>query len=395
MCVGCPGADSLYGTSQYIRILNSDFVAIQGVNTMERLLGGDIRIPYKQVLKGRVILKPGQINYFLNYLGIGDNVTFLAMKATYNQKSVNKEDNYILWNYYDNFSQSFSMAEMMVLTASPNNRIKQIYLSNPSTKYSVILDIMVAIIDDDYSFFSDVVNQIGNSFTNLTILNIETNIPGQSIVIWDSSPLRNPLAYINLDTLNSVTRTGSSLIVDDASIGVLYLSFITEYDAQQVSSILNLVLDFNNIIIQDLDPREDIQDPVIYFYDYLGGDSLSNPIYATGSTYSSGYDTSGVHGLTFSTEISLNSYGDTVGIYKVLTKDTIIDLLISSVVDPTHGGLTQSIQIDSSNVYLYNSSDIQILSIISTGYYYLTFDVEDLASNNVNNQIKFYLDIVT
>jgi hypothetical protein len=78
-----------------------------------------------------------------------------------------------------------------------------------------------------------------------------------------------------------------------------------------------------------------------------------------------------------------------LGIYKVLTKDTIIDLLISSVVDPTHGGLTQSIQIDSSNVYLYNSSDIQILSIISTGYYYLTFDVEDLASNNVNNQIKF------
>ena len=175
MCVGCPG-ESLYGSSQYIKLHNSDFIALQGINTMERLMMGDVRIPYKQVLKGRVILKPGQVNYLLNYLGLGDNATFLAIKATYNQKSVNKEDNYILWNYYDNPSQTYPMAEMMVLTGSPTNRIKQLYLTNQSTKYSVVLDVMVAIIDDEYSFFSDLINQIGTSFTNLTLLNIETNV---------------------------------------------------------------------------------------------------------------------------------------------------------------------------------------------------------------------------
>lgn len=393
MCVGCPG-ESLYGSSQYIKLHNSDFIALQGINTMERLMMGDVRIPYKQVLKGRVILKPGQVNYLLNYLGLGDNATFLAIKATYNQKSVNKEDNYILWNYYDNPSQTYPMAEMMVLTGSPTNRIKQLYLTNPSTKYSVVLDVMVAIIDDEYSFFSDLINQIGTSFTNLTLLNIETNVPTESIVIWDSSSLRNPLAYLNLDQLNSINRVGNSIIIDDASVGSIYLHFVTEYDAQQSASVLNLLFDFPNIIIQDLDPREDIIPPIVYFWDNLEGSPTASQIVAVGSTYSSSYDTSGIHGTTFSADISLIDYGYIVGNYSVLSKSNIIDLLVKSVIDITHGGLTQSITIDTSNITLFNSSDIPILFITSVGNYYIEFNITDLASNSIDSEIKFYINVV-
>lgn len=393
MCVGCPG-ESLYGSSQYIKLHNSDFIALQGINTMERLMMGDVRIPYKQVLKGRVILKPGQVNYLLNYLGLGDNATFLAIKATYNQKSVNKEDNYILWNYYDNPSQTYPMAEMMVLTGSPTNRIKQLYLTNPSTKYSVVLDVMVAIIDDEYSFFSDLINQIGTSFTNLTLLNIETNVPTESIVIWDSSSLRNPLAYLNLDQLNSINRVGNSIIIDDASVGSIYLHFVTEYDAQQSASVLNLLFDFPDIIIQDLDPREDVIPPIVYFWDNLGGSPTASQIVAVGSTYSGNYDTGGIHGTTFSADISLIDYGYIVGNYSVLSKSNIIDLLVKSVIDITHGGLTQSITIDTSNITLFNSSDIPILFITSMGNYYIEFNITDLASNSIDSEIKFYINVV-
>lgn len=393
MCVGCPG-ESLYGSSQYIKLHNSDFIALQGINTMERLMMGDVRIPYKQVLKGRVILKPGQVNYLLNYLGLGDNATFLAIKATYNQKSVNKEDNYIMWNYYDNPSQTYPMAEMMVLTGSPTNRIKQLYLTNPSTKYSVVLDVMVAIIDDEYSFFSDLINQIGTSFTNLTLFNIETNVPTESIVIWDSSSLRNPLAYLNLDQLNSINRVGNSIIIDDATVGSIYLHFVTEYDAQQSASVLNLLFDFPDIIIQDLDPREDIIPPIVYFWDNLGGSPTASQIVAVGSTYSGNYDTGGIHGTTFSADISLIDYGYIVGNYSVLSKSNIIDLLVKNVIDITHGGLTQSITIDTSNITLFNSSDIPILFITSVGNYYIEFNITDLASNSIDSEIKFYLNVV-
>ena len=74
------GNSSVFGNqSQYIKFQNSDIVAIEGVNTVERLIGGDIRIPYKQLLKSRIILKAGQVNYLLNHLGIGDNATFLVI----------------------------------------------------------------------------------------------------------------------------------------------------------------------------------------------------------------------------------------------------------------------------------------------------------------------------
>ena len=63
------GNTSVWGNqSQYIKFQNSDIVAIEGSNTVERLLGGDIRIPYKQVLKGRIVLKSGNLNTSLRLL---------------------------------------------------------------------------------------------------------------------------------------------------------------------------------------------------------------------------------------------------------------------------------------------------------------------------------------
>ena len=93
------GGQSVFGNqSQYIKFQGNDIVAIEGVNTVERLLGGDLRFPYKQLLKSRVILKAGQTNYLLNHLGMGDNATFLAIEATYDAKSVNPDNNFVYYS---------------------------------------------------------------------------------------------------------------------------------------------------------------------------------------------------------------------------------------------------------------------------------------------------------
>ena len=132
MCIGCPGTSIFGNKSQYIKLQNSDFVAIEGANTIERLIGSDIRIPYRQILKSRVILKAGQANYLLNHLGLGDNATFLAIKATYNSASVNEEDNYVDYYYYNDLATRFSFNQLMVLTGNSGNRIQQLYLTNPN-----------------------------------------------------------------------------------------------------------------------------------------------------------------------------------------------------------------------------------------------------------------------
>jgi hypothetical protein len=386
MCIGCPGNNSIFGnTNQFIKIQNSDFVAIEGVNTVERLIGGDIRIPYKQLLKSRVVLKAGQANYLLNHLGLGDNATFLVIKATYNKASVNEEDNYVDYYYYDNLSTRLSFSQLIVLTGNSSNRIKQLYLTNPNANYAVTLDVMVAVIDDTYSFFPDTLNQSGTSFTGLSYTDISSHIVGESIVISDVN--NRPLIYINLSSINSISRTSTVLSIDDETLGTLLLMFLTEYDAIQAQSILSYVLSNPNIDIADIDPLADSIDPVIYFKTYVGetGATISSslspsvPTYAGGSSYS-------VTGYTFSTSISLSTYGSS----SVITKNNLVDLLINSVVDNRDG----IISITGSNLILLGTESNLVSSIISTGTHSLSFDLSDIAQNYLDGVI-INLDITS
>jgi hypothetical protein len=117
MSVVCSG--NLFGTkSQFIKTNGGDFVAVDSSGIRERLILSDLRMPYKQILKSRVILKIGQANYLLNHLGLGDNATFLCIKAVYDTKAVIEADRYVNWSYYDNLTRINSFADMMVLTGN-------------------------------------------------------------------------------------------------------------------------------------------------------------------------------------------------------------------------------------------------------------------------------------
>jgi len=384
MCIGCPGTSIFGNKSQYIKIQNSDFVAIEGVNTVERLIGGDIRIPYKQLLKSRVILKPGQTNYLLNHLGLGDNSTFLAIKANYNKASVNEEDNYVDYYYYDDLSTRFSFNQLMVLTGNSSNRIKQLYLTNPNIKYSVTLDIMVAVIDDTYTFFPDTINQSGTSFTGLSYTDILSYVVGESIFIKDIN--NRPLVYINLSTINSISRTSNILTIDDETLGTLLLMFLTEYDAIQANSLLSYVLSNPSIDISSIDPLADTIDPIIYFYSNVGntasGYTISSSLTSSVPTYAGG--TYSLYGYTFSTSLSLTAYGPTI------SKSNIIDLLIESISDNRDGIMS----ITSSNLILLGTESNLVSSITSIGTHSLSFDFSDIAQNYLDGVI-INLDITS
>lgn len=376
MCVGCPG-NSLFGDrSQFIKLQNSDIVAINGVNTLERLIGSDIRIPYKQLLKSRVILKAGQTNYLLNHLGLGDNATFLVIKATYNTASVNEEDNYVDYYYYDNLSTRLSFKELIVLTGNSTNRIKQLYLTNPNSKYAVTLDVMVAVIDDTYTFFTDTINQTGTSFTGLEYTDIKTYVVGESIVINDkNSPVR-PLIYLNLSNINSLQRNSNILIIDDESLGTIFLQFLTEFDAIQSLSLLNYVLENPNTDIDTIDPLADTEDPILYFLETsgTGGDYIA----FNGSTSSVPYDTS--FGNTFSTSISISSFGTASGTY--IDKPQLIYLLVDYIEDNRDGLMNLLPQ----NLIISGTAG-EVTTITSVGTYSVTFDFSDIAQNYLDGVI--------
>lgn len=370
---------SLFGQgSQYIKVTGGDFIAIEGSNTRERLTVSDVRMPYKQLLKSRVILRAGQVNYLLNHLGLGDNATFLAIKTIFNPKSVIEADNYINYSFYDDLTKVYTFAQMMVLTGNSTNRIKQLYLTNPNSKYDVQLEVMIGIIDDNYSFFNDTLNQSGTSFTGLEYTDIASYIVGESIVINDKSSPVKPLIYILLNNIQSIEKTGSIIIIDDSGLGTIFLQFLTENDAYQAQSLLNFVLENPNVDISNIDPLADSQDPIVYFYSKVGASASLDYIAFNGATSSSGFDTG--DGFTFSTTISLTQSGTVSG--TILDKNQLIYLLIDEIVDIRDGYMYMM----PSNLIITGTAGVST-SITHTGTYSLTFDFSDIAQNYLDGVV--------
>lgn len=372
-------SSSLFGDkSQYIKTNGGDLVAVNGSGILERLLLSDLRIPYKQILKSRIILKAGQTNYLLNHLGLGSNATFLGIKAVYDSKSVIEADNYVNWSYSNLLNRVNSFADLMILTGNSTNRIPQLYLTNPNTKYPVYLDVLVAIIDDNYSIFTDTLNQTGSSFIDLEYTDIHTHIVGESIVIKDKSSTPKPLIYITLSNINSIEMSGQILIIDDYSKGLIFLQFKTEYDTYQSYSLINYVLENTNIDIDLLSPLEDDIKPIIYFYSNVGDDINNSYIEFNGLTSGVPYDTS--YGYTFSTTISLTQSGTQSGTYSILNKNQLIYLLIDNINDNRDGTMSMM----SSNLIITSITGSNVSQIITSGTYSLSFNFSDLANNRLD-----------
>ena len=378
---GC--GSSLFGQgSQYIKISGGDFVAIEGSSTRDKLTVSDLRMPYKQILKSRIILKKGQVNYLLNHLGLGDNATFLAIKAIYDPKSVVEADNYVTYSYYNYPVSTFTFAQLLVLTGNSSNRIPQLYLTNPSVKYPVVLDVMIGVMDDSYSFFNDDINQSGTSFTGLEYTDIKTFVIGESIAIYDKNSPPRALIYLGLVNINSIEISGNFLIIDDESYGTIFLSFLTEYDALQAHSLLNYVLQNPSVDIDNLPIIEDNISPVIYFNSTAGATG-SYIIDYTGATAGVPYNTG--NGFTFSTSISLSTYG-TSG---VIDRDSLIDLLVNYIDDNRDG----SMNLMPSNLIISGTAGAtNVIGIVGT--YSLQFNFADLAHNDIHNVI-INLDIIS
>ena len=377
MSVVCSG--NLFGNrSQFIKTNGGDFIAIEASNIKERIVLSDLRMPYKQILKSRVILKTGQANYLLNHLGLGDNATFLCIKAVYDSKAVIEADRYVNWSYYDDLTRINSFADMMVLTGNSTNRIPQLYLTNPSTKYPVYIDVMVGVIDDNYSIFTDTTNQSGTTFVNLNYTDIHSHVVGESLVINDKSDTVKPLIYIRLSDINSIERSGQILIIDDSSLGAIFLQFLTENDTYQAHSLLNYVLQHPSTDIDNINPVIDSIDPILYFYSHVGDSDSLDYIAFNGATASVPYNTS--DGFTFSTTISLIQSGTVSG--TVIDKSQLIYLLIDGISDNRDGTMS----IIPSNLIISGTAG-NINNILNTGSYSVTFNLYDIAHNSLDGVI--------
>lgn len=139
-------------TEKTIKNWNCSFIAVEGPNVIDKLTLEDLAIPYESQYRSRIVLKAGETNKLL-YGFIGKAVTFLMIKVTYD--SVNdpyyqyEQEKYNIIYTFENDPIERPLNRLMILTGSIDDKIPQIYLSNP-LDYDVTLDILHATSDSEY-----------------------------------------------------------------------------------------------------------------------------------------------------------------------------------------------------------------------------------------------------
>lgn len=378
--MSCCGNNLLGGNNKVIKYYGSDLIAVDGSNTVARLPLGDIRVPYKQVINSQIILKPGQTNYLLNFMGLGDNANLLAIAVSYDKKSKIETENFVQYNYYDDFSRMYAFNTILTLSGNSTNRVKQIYLSNPNQTYAVTLSVMVATIDDTYSFFNATTGQ-DMAFSGLRYTDIITWVPNESIAILN--PSLTPMAYIQLQNIASIERAGKILILDDVSMGYIYLDFIDIFNAQQAHSLINWSMEGSDRVIQDLDPIADLLPPTIFF---------TTNVDLVGATFAGPYNTD--QGDYFmSSTMSIATYSGAI------THFDIINYTIAYVYD-YRGSATGStagdglISLTASNIIVTGTAGVTFSYITTPGTYSVTYTIIDLAANSVSYAEQLVLNII-
>lgn len=377
----CIKPNNLFGSNKFIKFDNfGNMLQIEGSNTLNKMVLNDLRFPYEQSLRGRINLNPGQVNYPFNFLGLGDNATFVAIRAFYDEGSRIEADNFVQYYYVDCPQCVHTFGQMMLLTGNSENRIPQLYFNNPNPEYPVSLDVMVAVIDDQFSFFQDNpdAGQSGSiTFTNLRCDDIITYEAGETIAILN--PVGTEIAYINIDDINSIEREGRIIIIDDASMSQIFLQFIDEYHAIQAFSILNWVLENPNGVIQDdLDPRKDNAAPVITFTNNVFLVSAPSPSPSPAVLLTS---LDGDNFLANPLSISANNNS--------ISKQFLLNYLVTSVLDNRDGSITLS----DDNLIITDSAGNLYSYIMCEGDYIIKFNLDDLAENNISEDLNITLEV--
>jgi hypothetical protein len=376
-----PNNNRFFGPVQtHIKMYQGSFVAVEGVNMTHKMSSlPSIRFPYQQVLTGRFTLRAGQTNYLLNHLGLGDNATFLAITAQYDDKSKFEADNYVQYSYYSNKSKLFAFSHMLVLTGNSENRIEQLYLHNPNQNAAVVIEVMVGVIDEYYDFFTQ--NDSSTSDSTITY----NGLKHTNISLWDSddsifvikNDFNQPIAFLNLGDINSITQDGKIVTVVESSMGQVLLIFETEYDATQGRvKISQWIDDYNNDVIT---PPVDDFEPIITFTNNVTDDDTVVPY---GSSLTS---VDGDRSYVGATGVSLSDYSGTI------TKTGLSTLIISKVEDfeSTLISVTPSTDIIIRTEGGSIVNDIQVV-----GEYYIYFDITDSIGNKVDSSVNVKINIV-
>lgn len=277
-------------TSRVIKPYMCSMIATEGPNIIGKLNLSGVEIPYESQYTTRISLNPESKNQPLLYGFLGNDVTYLLVKATYdetNPKCLIEEEQYLEYFMEDDPTTIRYMGKLLLLTGNSAKRIPQIYLNNPS-QLRVDLEVMVANLpqsDINLEDLQDNTVSLTNLYHNSIISDINWNC---TTLVSGSTQFQvidyegNISLYLDYSEVDVIDRDSSKnqLIISTKSDTLIYLTFLSQFEMYQGHSRMEWVLEdsLNRYLTSD-EPGIDIISPVM---------TMNSGIYPTtpsGNTY--------------------------------------------------------------------------------------------------------------
>lgn len=352
----------LQNTARIIKPYACAMIATEGPNILGKLDLAGVEIKYDSQYTSRIVLKANSTNQPLMYGFLGNDVTFLLLKVTFDETNpycLIEEDQYIEYYFKDSPSEIRYINKLMVLSGNSTKRIPQVYLNNPSD-YDVVIDVMVGNMDQD-SFDSNVIpNNVilvsgiyHNNILSDQIYNAITGNYGSSqFSILDFEG--NFVLYMNYDEIDTIQldEKTSKIIIETKSDTTLHLEFLSVFEMYQGYSRIDWVMKdrLNRNLTTDL-PSIDSVAPIFTL-------KQVTPVYQNIYTPHIDSDESGIF---------------------VYSKSDIVNYLVSSVIDGRDG----EINVENMIVSIRKFGELLKIDEITTEGAY---DIIIQTSDNANNQ---------
>ena len=356
-------------TSRIIRFHQCSLISTEGPNINGKLNLAGIEIPYESQFTSRMILNPNSINQPIMYGFLGNNITFLALKITYdetNPKCVIEEEQFIEYWYEDDSTTIRQAHKLLILTGNSTNRIPQIYLNNRSN-VKVYVDVLAANMEQSDLDLDDIRNDVVefkdlyyNSIVTDTYWNTLLDVSGSTqfhfLDLHD-----NVVLYLDFEEITSIEKNEDKyqLIINTKSLTIIRLFFNSMFEMNQANSRINWIINNsdNRYLTKDF-PSIDVDSPLI----------VMNPL---------------LYPIVQPNMYNYPYSGETISQYDIL------NYFIDTIYDDRDG----DIQKESAIIKIRKLGEIEtITDIIEMGVYDVIVTARDIANNYSNINFVVIID---
>jgi hypothetical protein len=351
--------------SRVIKFYACANISTEGPNIIGKLSLSDVQIPYESQYTTKISLNPGAENQPLLYGFLGNNVTYLLLKATYDETNPRcqiEEEQYIEYYLEDNPTVVRYINKLLLLTGNSQKRIPQIYLNNPG-ELRVDVEVMMANLgqsDIDIADIQDdtisITNLYHNSIISDTIWNCTTLVSGSTqFQVYDyEGNISLYLDYGEIDTIERYAED-NQLVIDTKSDTRIYLTFLSQFELFQGHSRMEWVLEdpLNRYLTKD-HPGIDTIAPVMTM------NTGVYPINPSGNTYI----------MPFSRNPSTSGF--------TIYPDDVLNYFIYEIEDNRDGKM----DVDDADIIIRKEGEILPLTgITETGLFDVIITISDIAKN--------------